>query len=241
MTSPALPAAKGTIVVMVLVGHAWAKAGPALARATSEPAIIDKVRHRALPSDHVNCHHTLLVCRYFPIDETTSVKDHSRPENEGKREYALTLSVIPMARVAQDWESRIGRRVTLRDLHILSAVVRWGSMAKAASHLAMSQSAVSEAVANLEDAFAFVCSIAVRRVSSPRFTPTPCSNADTRCSMNCSRESRTSSSCRIPRPEKCGSPVRISYRRGYCRPSLSDCRTTILKSLSVLSNTSPRH
>jgi DNA-binding transcriptional LysR family regulator len=51
-----------------------------------------------------------------------------------------------------DWESRIGRRVTLRDLHILSAVVRWGSMAKAASHLATSQSAVSEAIANLEDA-----------------------------------------------------------------------------------------
>jgi len=57
-----------------------------------------------------------------------------------------------MARATTDWESRIGRRVTLRDLHILSAVVRWGSMAKAASHLAMSQSAVSEAVANLEDA-----------------------------------------------------------------------------------------
>lgn len=51
-----------------------------------------------------------------------------------------------------DWESRIGRRLTLRDLHILSAVVRWGSMAKAASHLAMSQSAVSEAIAQLEDA-----------------------------------------------------------------------------------------
>src|SRR5262245_44056337 len=56
-----------------------------------------------------------------------------------------------MARVT-DWESRIGRRITLRDLHILSAVVRWGSMAKAASHLAMSQSAVSEAIAQLEDA-----------------------------------------------------------------------------------------
>src|ERR1700731_4379044 len=51
-----------------------------------------------------------------------------------------------------DWESRIGRRVTLRDLHVLSTVVRWGSMAKAASHLAMSQSAVSESIANLEDA-----------------------------------------------------------------------------------------
>ena len=57
-----------------------------------------------------------------------------------------------MARATWDWEGRIGQRVKLRDLHILSAVVRWGSMAKAASHLAMSQSAVSEAIANLEDA-----------------------------------------------------------------------------------------
>jgi DNA-binding transcriptional LysR family regulator len=40
----------------------------------------------------------------------------------------------------------------LRDLQILAAVVQWGSMAKAASHLAMSQPAVSESVANLEDA-----------------------------------------------------------------------------------------
>ena len=57
-----------------------------------------------------------------------------------------------MPRRTQDWDSRIGRRVTLRDLHILSAVVHWGSMAKAASHLAMSQSAVSEGIAHLEDA-----------------------------------------------------------------------------------------
>jgi len=57
-----------------------------------------------------------------------------------------------MARAPTDWESRIGRRITLRDLHILMAVVRWGSMAKAASHLAMSQSVVSEAIANLESA-----------------------------------------------------------------------------------------
>lgn len=52
----------------------------------------------------------------------------------------------------QHWESRIGRRLKLRDLHILFAVVQWGSMAKAATHLAMSQPAVSEAIANLEDA-----------------------------------------------------------------------------------------
>ena len=57
-----------------------------------------------------------------------------------------------MAARIQEWESRIGRRLKLRDLHILSAVVQWGSMARAASHLAMSQPAVSESIANLEDA-----------------------------------------------------------------------------------------
>jgi len=57
-----------------------------------------------------------------------------------------------MSRAAPDWESRIGRRLRLRDLHILSTVVQWRSMAKAASHLAMSQPAVSEALASLETA-----------------------------------------------------------------------------------------
>jgi DNA-binding transcriptional LysR family regulator len=57
-----------------------------------------------------------------------------------------------MSHTIEQWEGRIGRRLKLRDLHILSAVVQWGSMAKAASHLAMSQPAVSESIANLEDA-----------------------------------------------------------------------------------------
>jgi DNA-binding transcriptional LysR family regulator len=51
-----------------------------------------------------------------------------------------------------NWDNRIGKRIKLRDLHVLAAVVRWGSMAKAAAHLAMSQPAVSEAVAGLEKA-----------------------------------------------------------------------------------------
>jgi DNA-binding transcriptional LysR family regulator len=50
----------------------------------------------------------------------------------------------------QTWENRIGRRLKLRDLHILSVVVQWGSMAKAASQLSMSQPAVSESIASLE-------------------------------------------------------------------------------------------
>jgi DNA-binding transcriptional LysR family regulator len=51
-----------------------------------------------------------------------------------------------------NWESRIGRRVRLRDLHILFAAMQHGSMAKAGTHLGMSQSAVSQAIAALEDA-----------------------------------------------------------------------------------------
>ena len=48
------------------------------------------------------------------------------------------------------WHDRIGRRLKLRDLHILLAVVQRGSMAKAATELAISQPAVSKAIAELE-------------------------------------------------------------------------------------------
>jgi len=58
-----------------------------------------------------------------------------------------------MAQTNTNWELkyRLGRRLRLRDLHVLSAVIQWGSMAKAAAHLAMSQPAVSEAISKLED------------------------------------------------------------------------------------------
>src|ERR1043165_1683207 len=52
----------------------------------------------------------------------------------------------------RDWDSRIGRRVRLRDLHILFAVAQHGSMGKAGQHLGMTQSAVSQAIAALEHA-----------------------------------------------------------------------------------------
>ena len=55
-----------------------------------------------------------------------------------------------MAGVTMEWESRLGRRLRVRDLYILSIAVRSGSMAKAARQLAISQPAVSEAIANLE-------------------------------------------------------------------------------------------
>ncbi len=48
------------------------------------------------------------------------------------------------------WHDRIGRRLKLRDLHILLAVMKHGSMAKAAVALAISQPAVSKAIADME-------------------------------------------------------------------------------------------
>lgn len=50
------------------------------------------------------------------------------------------------------WVDRVGRRLKLRDLHILLAVVQHGSMAKAAGELAVSQPAVSRAIADIEHA-----------------------------------------------------------------------------------------
>ena len=51
-----------------------------------------------------------------------------------------------------NWDTRIGRRVRLRDLHVLFAVVQHGSMSKAGAHIGMSQSAVSQAIGALEQA-----------------------------------------------------------------------------------------
>jgi DNA-binding transcriptional LysR family regulator len=48
------------------------------------------------------------------------------------------------------WQDRIGRRLKLRDLHVLFAVMQYGSMARAAQHLSVSQPVVSATIAGLE-------------------------------------------------------------------------------------------
>jgi DNA-binding transcriptional LysR family regulator len=48
------------------------------------------------------------------------------------------------------WPDRIGRRLKLRDIHILLAVVESGSMARAAQQLSITQPVVSKAIADLE-------------------------------------------------------------------------------------------
>src|SRR5215471_3352923 len=51
-----------------------------------------------------------------------------------------------------DWETQIGRRLRLRDLHAFFVVARCGNMAKAARQLGVSAPAVSKVIADLEHA-----------------------------------------------------------------------------------------
>lgn len=48
------------------------------------------------------------------------------------------------------WSDRIGRRLKLRDLHILLAVIQTGNMSRAANQLSVSHPIVSKAIADLE-------------------------------------------------------------------------------------------
>src|SRR5262245_43961288 len=57
---------------------------------------------------------------------------------------------MPIA--SDDWEKRIGRRIRLRDLHVLLSVAQCGSMSKAAQRLGVSQPAITKAVTDLERA-----------------------------------------------------------------------------------------
>jgi len=55
-----------------------------------------------------------------------------------------------MSASVEHWETRIGRRLRLRDLHVLLTVVQCGSMTKAAHRLGVSQPAISKSIADLE-------------------------------------------------------------------------------------------
>jgi DNA-binding transcriptional LysR family regulator len=48
------------------------------------------------------------------------------------------------------WDDRVSRRVRLKDLHTLQTIAELGSMAKASTRLALSQPAISKAMADLE-------------------------------------------------------------------------------------------
>jgi DNA-binding transcriptional LysR family regulator len=80
----------------------------------------------------------------------------------------MASTTVPM-----EWEKRLGRRLRVRDLYILSIVVKSGSMAKAARELAMSQPSVSEAIGNLEH----LLGVRLLDRSTQGITPTVYANA----------------------------------------------------------------
>jgi len=98
------------------------------------------------------------------------------------------------------WTERIGRRIKLRDLHVLHTVVQAGSMTKAAHDMAISVPVVSKAIADLEHA------VGVRLLErnpqgvEPTAYGRVLSAAAWWRSTNCGKASRTSSSSAIPRP-----------------------------------------
>ncbi len=67
------------------------------------------------------------------------------------RTYDITIGPF-VDGVGMDLIERIGRRVKLRDLHILLAVAQSGSMGRAATALSVSQPVISKAISELEAA-----------------------------------------------------------------------------------------
>src|SRR5215467_8567620 len=61
--------------------------------------------------------------------------------------------IEPMSMQKIDWQRQLGRRLRLRDLHVFSTVVEFGSMAKAAAELGVAQPTVSEVIADLEHTY----------------------------------------------------------------------------------------
>src|SRR5258707_7412685 len=62
------------------------------------------------------------------------------------------LLAVQLQESSVQWTDRIGRRIKLRDLHILLAVVQSGNMSRAADRLAVSHPVVSKTISDLEHA-----------------------------------------------------------------------------------------
>jgi DNA-binding transcriptional LysR family regulator len=85
-----------------------------------------------------------------------------------------------------DWSDRIGRRVRLRDLHIVLAVAESGSMAKASAKLAISHPVVSKAISELEQTLG----VSLFDRSSQGVEPTPYGRALLEAAVNVFDEMR---------------------------------------------------
>jgi hypothetical protein len=96
-------------------------------------------------------------------------------------------------------EERVGRRLRFRDLQVFFAVVEFGSTAKAGAKLRLTQPAVSDIVAGLEQMLGVRLFDAIRGESHRRSTVVPSSNEVGRHSRRCGRVYGTSISYPIQR------------------------------------------
>ena len=97
-----------------------------------------------------------------------------------------------------DWSDRIGRRLKLRDLHILMAVADTGSMAKAAARLTISHPAVSKAISEIEGALGVRLFDRGSHGAESRPMARCCFAAASMSSTRCSKAFARSSICPIP-------------------------------------------
>src|SRR5262245_16670634 len=79
-----------------------------------------------------------------------SIRVFQRSRGAYKRIILTSDSPITNGNNPVPWDARTRRRLKLRELDILMAVVQMGGMRKAADHLHMSQPAISKAIADLE-------------------------------------------------------------------------------------------
>src|SRR5262245_51349373 len=79
-----------------------------------------------------------------------SIRVFQRSRGAYKRIILTSDTPITNGNNPVPWDARTRRRLKLRELDILMAVVKMGGMRKAADHLHMSQPAVSKAIADLE-------------------------------------------------------------------------------------------
>jgi DNA-binding transcriptional LysR family regulator len=123
-----------------------------------------------------------------------------------------------------DWTDRIGRRIKLRDLHILLAVTQFGSMGRASTELGVSQPVISKAIADLEHAL----KIRLLDRSPQGVEPTMYGRALARCGMSVFDDLRRG----VKEVEFLSDPTAGELRIGCTEPIASGLVSAVIDSLS---------
>jgi DNA-binding transcriptional LysR family regulator len=120
--------------------------------------------------------------------------------------------------------SQISRRIKLRQLNVLIAVVEYGSMAKAAQHLAISQPVISKMIASLEQTLGFP----LLERSRLGVEPTPYGKALLRRSIALSNDLRSS----VDELKSLADPATGELRIGSTEPVMAGLLPAIVDRLS---------